>query len=306
MIYVEMFGRMGNQMFRYSCARAFQIKMNSNEKIAVDFSKYPTGKGSFSENYLQKMNCAGNIEEKQYVFRLYQKLLLKGSSLCLKLTGKPDDKYTIEKFQKKTVDFFSAFGLYIYRRGYHKFKIRKQRDIFLAGNFEAHAYFDDIREQIIEDFRPLNMSAEGKAILKRVSAGEYIAVCVRKGDFTDKRPDRLDICTPEYYKKGIEYIRKECGRDLPVIVFTLDIDWAKENINIPGEVEYLGKELDTIEQMQIMAACNHFVICNSTYFWWAQYLCEKQGKIVVAPSYWNGRKKKTDLYMDEWVLIDPE
>ena len=306
MIYVEMFGRMGNQMFRYSCARAFQIKMNNKEKIAVDFSKYPKGKGSFSECYLIKMNCRDNIIEKQYVFKWYQKLLLKFSSFCLKLTGKPEDKYTIENFQKKTADFFALFGLYIYRRGYHKFRVPKGGDLFFAGNYEAHAYFDDIRQYIVEDFKPLSMSQEGASQLQRLSAGEYIAVCVRKGDFTDKRPDRLDICTPRYFEEGVKYIRKACGKELPVIIFTLDEDWARENIHIPGEVEYLGRQLDTIEQMQIMAACSHFVICNSTYFWWAQYLCDKSGKIVVAPSYWNGRKKKTDLYMDDWILMDPE
>ena len=297
---------MGNQMFRYACGRAFQIKMNDSEKIAVDFSKYPKGKGSFSENYLLKMNCAGNIFEKQYVFKWHQKLALKAGNFCLKLTGKPDDKYTIERFQKKTADFFALFGLYNYRRGYHKYRIPKKGDVFLSGNYEAHAYFDDVRRQIIEDFKPLNMSESGQALKERISAGEYIAVCVRKGDFTDKRVDRLDICTPRYYEDGVKYIRKACGKQLPVIIFTLDVDWAKENIHIPGEVEYLGRELDTIEQMEIMACSSHFVICNSTYFWWAQYLCDRPGKIVVAPSYWNGRKKKTDLYMDEWILIDPE
>lgn len=39
MIYVEMNGRLGNQMFRYSFARWLQVKGNhTDEKLVLDFS----------------------------------------------------------------------------------------------------------------------------------------------------------------------------------------------------------------------------------------------------------------------------
>ena len=301
-----MAGRMGNQMFRYACARFFQIKMNNKEKIVADFSGYPKGKGSFSETYLAKMNCSRNVTEGKYSFKWYQKLVLKLISIYMKLASDPNDKYKIEEFQKKTADFVSLFGLFMYRRGYHKFRIPKKGDIFLSGNYEAHAYFDEIRDTIIEDFKPLSLSEGNRKLSERIENGNYIAVCVRKGDFTSDRKDRLDICTPEYYEKGVEYIRNKGGKDFKVIVFTMDVNWAKENLRIPGEIEYMGDQMTPWEQMYVMTKCSHFVICNSTFFWWAQYMCERKDKIVVAPTYWNGKGKKTDLYMNEWVLIDPE
>ena len=299
-------GRMGNQMFKYACARAFQIKMNNQDKIATDFSAYPKGQGSFSENYLLRMKCAENVIEKKYDFKWYQKIVLKFISIYMRITSDPNDKYRIEEFQKKTADFVSLFGLYMYRRGYHNFRIPKKGDIFLSGNYEAHRYFDDIRDELINDFKPCELSDENKRLCEEFDKDELIAVCVRKGDFTSNRRDRLDICMPEYYEKAVDFIRKKRGSDLKVIIFTIDVDWARENLDIDGVSGYLGDKMTPWEQMQVMAKCSHFVICNSTFFWWAQYLSEKNEKIVVAPSYWNGKGAKTDLYINEWILLDPE
>lgn len=45
-----------------------------------------------------------------------------------------------------------------------------------------------------------------------------------------------------------------------------------------------GGELAVLEDFVYVKACNHFVMSNSTLSWWAQYLCENERKIVVAPS----------------------
>lgn len=54
-----------------------------------------------------------------------------------------------------------------------------------------------------------------------------------------------------------------------------------------------------------MSACKHFVLSNSSFSWWAQYLSDNNNKIVVAPDIWykTGDPKKTALYQDGWNLI---
>ena len=56
-----------------------------------------------------------------------------------------------------------------------------------------------------------------------------------------------------------------------------------------------------------MSACKHFVISNSTFSWWAQYLSRNQDKVVVAPSRWRNGSYTQDIYLDSgWLLYDLE
>ena len=54
--------------------------------------------------------------------------------------------------------------------------------------------------------------------------------------------------------------------------------------------------------------CKHFVISNSTFSWWAQFLSENNDKIVVAPNKWQKEDEKNalDIYLDNWKLIETE
>ena len=301
-----MAGRMGNQMCRYACARMFQKKLNIKDPIVVDFSKYPVDGSSYGTNYLSKLNCADNIINGKCEFNIFQKLILKGYESYFRAKGITNNKNEIQKVQDKVVDFVSLFGLYIYRRGYHKFKIRKHNTMFLSGNFEGHKYFDDIRNELLIEFMPKSLSSDNQKIYDKIKNGNYIAVCVRKGDFTvGKNATDLDICTPRYYYDGVQYIKNKVKEPHKIIIFSADLEWVKNNINLGENVEYMGSDMTPWEQMKIMSACNHFVICNSTFFWWAQYLADKPGKIVVAPIYWSSSKKKSDLYMNSWHLINP-
>ena len=39
MIYLEMYGRCGNQMFRYAAARAIQLKYYPDEQLVINFQQ---------------------------------------------------------------------------------------------------------------------------------------------------------------------------------------------------------------------------------------------------------------------------
>ena len=64
-----------------------------------------------------------------------------------------------------------------------------------------------------------------------------------------------------------------------------------------------GKD-DVFEKIRLMSKCKHFILSNSSFSWWAQYLSDSKEKIVVAPSRWYTSGEKTDIYQDSWNLLE--
>ena len=59
------------------------------------------------------------------------------------------------------------------------------------------------------------------------------------------------------------------------------------------------------EKVRLMSACKHFVLSNSSFSWWVQYLSDSEQKKVIAPDIWykTGKHRHADVYQDNWELI---
>ena len=53
-----------------------------------------------------------------------------------------------------------------------------------------------------------------------------------------------------------------------------------------------------------MALCKHFIIGNTSFGWWAQYMSKNKNKIVIAPSKWMRIDMPIDIYQDNWMIIE--
>jgi hypothetical protein len=111
---------------------------------------------------------------------------------------------------------------------------------------------------------------------------------VRRGDYLKPRVRAAfgDICTAEYYREAVAYIRQKTA-DPVFFIFSDDIQWVKDNLPLPGAVYVTGNTgLTGFRDMQLMSCCKHHIIANSTFSWWGAWLNQTPGKIVVAPAKW--------------------
>ena len=100
---------------------------------------------------------------------------------------------------------------------------------------------------------------------------------------------------------------KEKVENPKFFIFSDDVDWCRDNLHVENSVlvdhTYAGKKFETY--LQLMVNCKHFIIPNSTFAWWAAWLCNNPNKIVIAPQKWFAQNTPTDIIYDEmgWIRI---
>ena len=115
------------------------------------------------------------------------------------------------------------------------------------------------------------------------------------------------MCDKEYFYNAIELIKSKV-RNAIFIVFSDDLEWVKSYIKLEEKFPeckfYYESGKDTVEEkLRMMTKCKHFIISNSSFSWWAQYLAKNENKIVIAPDAWFTNGDKNGLYIDDWILI---
>lgn len=105
-----------------------------------------------------------------------------------------------------------------------------------------------------------------------------------------------------YYVRAMNYFREKGYTKFKV--FSDDIEWCmKQEIFKDCDFVVGGTE---ITDMNELASCEHQIIANSSFSWWAAYLNPNPNKIVVAPKQWfadPGHDKQFIGIPKEWIRI---
>lgn len=97
-----------------------------------------------------------------------------------------------------------------------------------------------------------------------------------------------------FFKRAVKYIRKHVEN--PVFFIFCDpgsVGWAMENAEVLGlnvrkdEIHFVdwNKSTESYRDMQLMAACKHQIITNSTFGWWGAWMNKNPNKITISPEF---------------------
>ena len=310
MIYKEISGRLGNQMFQYAAVRSIYEKSSVKGKLVFNFQKGVLDRGFEDElKYFKVLKYDNNGKYKSNIF---QKILLSIFNFSEKfvtlfcLILKKDMEFAKYKYEKKFSNFLSKFGIYFVRQGYVKFNNFNAKDKFLLGYFDSAKYFDDIRDILLEEFTPKKAPlTKNNNLYNYINSGESVCITIRRGDFVSNPVFKKNhyICTPNYFVNAMKIMKKKV-KGARFVVFSDDVEWCRENIKFPGEVMFESGEDPVWEKLRLMYSCKHFIISNSTFSWWAQYLSRNDKKVVIAPSRWRNGGYSEDIYMNDWLIYD--
>lgn len=159
----------------------------------------------------------------------------------------------------------------------------------MCGYFQSEKYFEDYKDVILSLMTP-NIGYGIKY--------NHTSIHIRRGDYVNLTNEyvQLDI---SYYKSAMDFIKSK-----NYIIFSDDISWCKTQFTGDNVIFSEGKS--PIEDLALQLSCEHNIIANSSFSWWAAFLNKNPSKIVIAPSKWFGPKlphDTTDLLPTNWIKI---
>lgn len=305
-------GRLGNQMFQYATMRAIQEQCYKDEKINFNFSKVRK-LGKKEDGFDNQLNLFSlNYDKIEFDEKIKINLIQKIIFLCYFISYKiikifsnvSNYEKNKEKFEKKLQKFYNKNGLYLYTYGYYDFKKSNNKNKLFVGYYESSKYFNCIKEKIIKEFTPKKERLEkNKKLYNIIENTNSVCISIRRGDFLSKEhKEDCFVCDNQYFKNAIKEIARHV-KNPKFIVFSDDIKWVKENMKFINNCEYEDGTDPVWEKLRLMYSCKHFIISNSTFSWWAQYLSRNNNKIVIAPKRWRNNSYNNDIYEEKWILI---
>jgi hypothetical protein len=176
----------------------------------------------------------------------------------------------------------------------------RSKNLIMKGYFQNYVAFDNIRTNIIKQFKNNSVLQQKKSHLLQV------AIHVRRTDYLELK-NIYTILDQQYYINACNlFVNK-----FPEAYFFLIGDDKEFMKNLVKSLRIIGfnceiPELptnDDIADFEFMRQCGGHIIANSTFSWWAAYSAPGT-RFVVAPKQWfsSGLKRSFD-YPKTWELL---
>ena len=160
---------------------------------------------------------------------------------------------------------------------------------YLDGYWQDETYFADATDIIRAEFQ---LRRPGAAPDARAMVGDsslLVSLHIRRGDYVHNPMANSvhGVLGLDYYRDAIEILAKRIGERFRIVVFSDDIEWARQNLAFKQPLSFVsGSTATPHEDLHTMASCDHHIIANSSFSWWGAWLNPSPTKVVVAPKHW--------------------
>ena len=317
MVYIDFNGRCGDQFFQYAFARKIQLSINDKEKLQFNFYSEKLWRDKLKDDTFRDDLAFFNVKDNDSFISDLENIYKFGSKKQIKLFNKYKflsryfrkfDLVKIAKFYQKKLQIHGIyyddnfFGLYNYPKNC--------RNIFLKGHFEDYKYYEDKRlhDFLKVELTPKSPTLDGDELFKIIKETNSVCLSMRSwGEVSnfDKIIKSRQVCDRNYYDAAVKEIKKIYPSAV-FIVFSDDIAWAKKTLGCQENFYFEDKDYTISEKISLMSNCKNFIMSNSSFSWWAQFLSSNVNKTVVSPSKWYNDKDDKRLINPRWIIINEE
>lgn len=283
LIVVHLTGGLGNQLFQYAFARSLSYTLGV--ELFLDVSLFSHNERRKHVVFgLHSFNIKGLVGYYPYVDKTSVGMDFNEPHILTKYVEGIPFPDNIHDYN--LIDNFEDIRLPAYFRGWYQNQIHNRKNSYITEN-----YFKINNDLIHDDLKySLPLSDNSKRLFEDIQEHDSIALHIRHGDYEDY--PKFGLCTVEYYQNAISLIAEELDNP-KFYIFTEDPDWVDANLEIdfPYQVIRFNVMNNTVgrgyaELLKLMSLCEHFIIANSTFSWWAAWLCENKNKIIISPKPW--------------------
>ncbi len=266
MLIVRLHGGLGNQLFQFAYGLYLQTCLKRNDVFFCKLQYRGEIERTFSISMINsKLNFIDAGEFIRFkdarINKVYNFLL--GSNYFVEKKSNLTQKYLPKRFPSGS--------------------------LFLDGYWQKYSIVNYVKdalkaELVLNNSSSMNFLNYRKLILDQPKS---VSLHVRRTDFiaTEKNRSIFAICGVDYYQKAIDYLKDNLGDSLTFFVFSDDLSWVESNLIFTDKVFFVEGNLD-FEDLSLMSLCSHNIIANSTFSWWAAWLNDSKGKIIVCPEVW--------------------
>lgn len=157
---------------------------------------------------------------------------------------------------------------------------------YFIGYWASYRYYREIENELRQELKP--PTPTNPLVLLLESQVRSVKSCFIhwRSYKEDKSPEYPDLAG--YYSEAVKFI-SEKHPDVVFFVFSDDPASAKEQVvatdkrMIYVDMPDAQGNLQSLADFYLMYKCDHAIIGNSTFSWWAAWLSDCEGKTVVAP-----------------------
>lgn len=294
MVIFEIIGGLGNQIFQWAAGQAFELENGIAVKYDLGgFDHYQLHHGFELEKVFNiTLDKAVQLDirrifpanKNRYIRKICAVPALQGHFfnplIVENNSGNPLDNPIFQRIERK----------------------------YISGYWQSEQYFNQHQNAIksMLNFRhPL--SGKNQVMAELITGSESVSVHVRRGDYICNLENlkKHGICSIDFYRKAIARIAEDI-KNPKFFFFSDDMQWVKNNLAGDYDAVFVdhNKGQYSFFDMQLMSLCQHNIIANSSFSWWAAWLNKNANKIVIAPKHWyaNG-KSSAQLIPAEWISL---
>jgi Glycosyl transferase family 11 len=288
-VFTQLNGGLGNQMFQYAAARALALRKGA--EVVLDLTNYDVLNTSRPyQLHVYPLGARTTTVAERIVLRIAKKHAARFSRIRYKLPVVP------RIYDERHFHFDEAIG-------------EQTPPVLLRGYWQSERYFADAADVVRREFTPsAPRDALNAEMAHRIMAVEAVSLHVRRGDYVSNAGTNAfhGVCPLGYYRDAVALLRGRIA-DPHLFVFSDEPDWVRANLKFDLPLTYVSINPGdrAFRDIQLMRLCQHHIVANSSFSWWGAWLNPSPRKIVIGPKRWIAdlRLRTVDLMPPSWLKL---
>ncbi|HEX5350456.1 MAG TPA: alpha-1,2-fucosyltransferase [Trichococcus sp.] len=294
MVIVKIMGGIASQLHKYAVGRAVSLKYSM--PLFLDLSWFESTPECDTPRVfrLNEFSTHYEIASKEQIERLT------GSKAVIRVKDA----------------LLNRFGINLHKKSYiarAPWNLPGREDlkngIYLAGEWGGDKYFSDIKNILVNEFKPAEaLSETAKQYLQEITQSQSVSVHIRRGDYVSNiNAAKLHaLCDKGYYVAASELM---VARIKSEKYFLFSDDKQEALKMVEGLDVTLIDGISDVEEFYLMSQCKHNICANSGFSYLAAWIGTEKDKVVISPKKWvkdpvRNSQIFESFYCDGWIYLD--